>query len=64
MHDIQEVEIVHRSIPLILIVAIVAVLSIILFVIGLMIGYGILHSPLEVFNPKTWLHLLKMTGSD
>ncbi|RXK17550.1 DNA-directed RNA polymerase subunit beta [Macrococcus sp. DPC7161] len=53
----------HRSIPLISIFIVVIVLSILMFVIGLMIGYGVLHSPLEIFNPKTWQHAMELTGS-
>ncbi|RAK48561.1 hypothetical protein BHX94_10835 [Macrococcoides bohemicum] len=45
-------------------VSIVILLMLILFVIGMMIGYGILHSPMDVFKPSTWTHLLKLTGSE
>lgn len=61
---INGTEVIHRRIPILLTVCIVILLMIILFVIGMMIGYGILHSPMDVFKPSTWTHLLKLTGSE
>ncbi|WP_207999173.1 DNA-directed RNA polymerase subunit beta [Macrococcus lamae] len=61
--QVEGTEIVRRKIPMMMIVVVVALLSLLLFIAGLMLGYGILHSPLEVFNPKTWTHILKLTGA-
>ncbi|GGB12417.1 DNA-directed RNA polymerase subunit beta [Macrococcus hajekii] len=57
-------EVVHRKIPILLTIIIVLVLSFILFMIGMMIGYGVLHSPLDVFKPSTWSHIFELTGGN
>lgn len=61
---INGTEVIHRRVPILLTVCIVLLLMIILFVIGMMMGYGILHSPMDIFKPSTWTHLLKLTGSE
>lgn len=61
---INGTEVIHRRMPIMLTICIVIILMILLFVIGMMIGYGILHSPFDIFKPSTWTHLLKLTGSD
>jgi hypothetical protein len=61
--QVEKTDIVYRKLPIMMIVLIVVILSLLLFIIGLMLGYGILHSPLDVFNPKTWTHILKLTGA-
>ncbi|WP_414045684.1 DNA-directed RNA polymerase subunit beta [Macrococcus equi] len=61
---INGTEVIHRRVPILLTVFIVLVLMVILFVVGMMIGYGILHSPIDIFKPSTWTHLFKLTGSE
>ncbi len=61
---INGTEVIHRRIPILFMVSIIILLMMILFVFGMMIGYGILHSPMDVFKPSTWTHLLKLTGSE
>ncbi|KAA1039425.1 DNA-directed RNA polymerase subunit beta [Macrococcus equipercicus] len=56
-------EFIHRKLPLMTVLLIVIILSLLLFLVGLMVGYGILHSPIEVLNPGTWTHILKLTGA-
>lgn len=57
-------EVIHRRIPIMVSIIVVLLLMMLVFVLGLMIGYGILHSPFDIFRPSTWTHLLKLTGSD
>lgn len=61
---INGTEVIHRRVPILFMASIIILLMMILFVIGMMIGYGILHSPMDVFKPSTWTHLLKLTGSE
>lgn len=61
---IDGTEVIHRRIPILLTVGVVLLLMLILFVVGMMIGYGILHSPFDIFRPSTWTHLIKLTGSE
>ncbi|MCU7558099.1 DNA-directed RNA polymerase subunit beta [Macrococcus capreoli] len=60
---INGTEVIHRRIPILFTVCVVFILMLLLFVVGMMIGYGILHSPLDIFKPSTWTHLFKFTGS-
>lgn len=62
VEKIQGVEVEHRVIPLWIKLLILLVLMILLFIVGTMIGYGILHNPFGVFNPETWQHIFDLTG--
>ncbi|GGI41263.1 DNA-directed RNA polymerase subunit beta [Mammaliicoccus stepanovicii] len=62
VETIQGIEIEHRVIPLWIKFLILLVLMILLFIVGTMIGYGILHNPFGVFNPETWQHIFDLTG--
>ena len=44
-------------------ILLVIVLAVLLFLGGLMIGYGIIGdgSPFRVFNPEVWDHILEFT---
>ncbi|MGZ9849920.1 DNA-directed RNA polymerase subunit beta [Macrococcus psychrotolerans] len=61
---IGETEVVHRTVPIYITLSIIFALMIVLFIVGMMIGYGILHSPIDIFKPSTWQHLKELTGSD
>lgn len=61
---IGETEVVHRTVPIYITLLIIFVLMFVLFIVGMMIGYGILHSPIDIFKPSTWQHLKELTGSD
>ncbi|PTI37374.1 MULTISPECIES: DNA-directed RNA polymerase subunit beta [Mammaliicoccus] len=62
VETIQGVEVEHRVIPLWIKLLILLVLMILLFIVGTMIGYGILHNPFGVLNPETWQHIFDLTG--
>lgn len=62
VETIQGVEVEHRVIPLWIKLLILLVLMILFFIVGTMIGYGILHNPFGVFNPETWQHIFDLTG--
>lgn len=62
VETIQGVEVEHRVISLWIKLLILLVLMILLFIVGTMIGYGILHNPFRVFNPETWQHIFDLTG--
>lgn len=62
--NVSGTDVYLKKSPLLKRLIIILIASIVLFVVGMMIGYGILHSPFGVFNPKTWIHLKEMTGSD
>lgn len=62
VETIQGVEVEQRMIPLWMKLVILLILMIILFIVGTMIGYGILHNPFGVFNPETWRHIFDLTG--
>lgn len=62
VETIQGVEVEHRVIPLWIKLLILLVLMILLFIVGTMIGYGILHNPFGVYNPETWQHIFDLTG--
>lgn len=62
--NVDGTDVYLKKSPLLPRLIIILIASIILFVIGMMIGYGILHSPFGIFDPKTWMHLKEMTGSD
>ncbi|WP_323704244.1 DNA-directed RNA polymerase subunit beta [Mammaliicoccus sp. Dog046] len=64
VETVQGVEIEHRVIPLWIKFLILIVLMIILFIVGTMIGYGILQNPFGVFNPETWQHIFELTGGN
>lgn len=50
-------KIVHRKIPMIVRILLYLYIAILLVVIGLMIGYGILGNPFEVFRIETWQYI-------
>ncbi|TDL95390.1 DNA-directed RNA polymerase subunit beta [Macrococcus carouselicus] len=62
MADYLGTEIVHRKVPLLFTILIVLALAGLLFIVGMMLGYGVLHSPLDVFKPSTWTHVFELTG--
>ena len=61
--QIGDTEVIHRTVPIYVTLIFVLVLMAIIFIIGMMIGYGILHSPIDIFKPSTWQHLRELTGS-
>nr|WP_263315083.1 DNA-directed RNA polymerase subunit beta [Mammaliicoccus sp. Marseille-Q6498] len=62
VETIQGIEVEHRVIPLWIKFLILLVLMVLLFIVGTMIGYGILQNPFGVFNPETWQHIFDLTG--
>ncbi|GAA3715435.1 MULTISPECIES: DNA-directed RNA polymerase subunit beta [Salinicoccus] len=54
-------KLVHRRFPLIVRILLYVYVAIIVFFVGLMIGYGILNNPMEVFRLETWEHIINMT---
>lgn len=62
--DVNGTEVYLKKSPLLIRLIIILIAAIVLFVIGMMIGYSILHSPFGIFDPETWTHLKEMTGSD
>ena len=62
VETIQGIEVEHRVIPLWMKLLILLILMVLLFVVGTMIGYGILHNPFGVFTPETWQHIFELTG--
>lgn len=57
----KEKKLVHRRFPLIVRILLYIYVAIILFFLGLMIGFGILENPLEVFRLETWEHIINLT---
>ncbi|MCC4723152.1 MULTISPECIES: DNA-directed RNA polymerase subunit beta [unclassified Salinicoccus] len=57
----QSKKLVHRRFPLIIRILLFIYIAIIVFFGGLMIGYGILDNPMEVFRIETWEHIINMT---
>lgn len=58
----KDIEVETASTSLLWILIFLVIASTVLFVIGLMIGYGILHSPFGIFSPETWQHVIDLTG--
>ncbi|MBP1939928.1 DNA-directed RNA polymerase subunit beta [Phocicoccus pinnipedialis] len=54
-------KLVHRKFPLLVRILIYLYLALMLSIIGLMIGYGILDNPFEVFRIETWEHIIDLT---
>lgn len=57
----QSKNLVHRRFPLIVRVLLFVYIAVIVFFVGLMIGYGILDNPIEVFRLETWEHIINLT---
>ncbi|CAM3407805.1 DNA-directed RNA polymerase subunit beta [Nosocomiicoccus ampullae] len=53
----KETKIVHRRFPMLVRLLLYIYVALMLVVIGLMIGYGILSNPFEVFRIETWQHI-------
>lgn len=53
----KETKIVHRRFPMLVRLLLYIYVALMLVVIGLMIGYGILNNPFEVFRIETWQHI-------
>ncbi|SOC42667.1 DNA-directed RNA polymerase subunit beta [Salinicoccus kekensis] len=54
-------KLVHRRFPLVVRILLFLYVAIIIFFAGLMIGYGILANPFEVFRLETWEHIINLT---
>ncbi|AQL55711.1 DNA-directed RNA polymerase subunit beta [Abyssicoccus albus] len=54
-------KVVLRKFPLFARILIVLYLAILLFIVGLMIGFGILGNPMDVFDLDTWKHIVELT---
>lgn len=54
-------KLVHRKFPLLVRILIFLYVALMLSIIGLMIGYGILDNPFEVFRIETWEHIINLT---
>ncbi|GAB3058265.1 DNA-directed RNA polymerase subunit beta [Salinicoccus sesuvii] len=57
----QSKKLVHRRFPLIIRIMLFIYIAIIVFFAGLMIGFGILDNPMEVFRIETWEHIINLT---
>ncbi len=57
----QSKKLVHRRFPLIVRILLFVYIAVIVFFVGLMIGFGILDNPIEVFRLETWEHIIKLT---
>ncbi len=57
----QSKKLVHRRFPLIVRVLLFVYIAVIVFFVGLMIGFGILDNPIEVFRLETWEHIINLT---
>jgi len=53
----KETKIFHRRFPMLVRLLLYIYVALMLVVIGLMIGYGILSNPFEVFRIETWQHI-------
>lgn len=58
----QSKKLVHRRFPLVVRLLLFIYIAIIIFFVGLMIGYGILSNPFEVFRLETWEHIFNLAG--
>lgn len=54
-------KIVHRRFPLVVRILLFVYIAIIIFFVGLMMGYGILDNPFEIFRLETWEHIINLT---
>ncbi|AKG74784.1 DNA-directed RNA polymerase subunit beta [Salinicoccus halodurans] len=57
----QSKKLVHRRFPLIVRILLFVYVAVIIFFVGLMIGFGILDNPIEVFRLETWEHIINLT---
>lgn len=57
----QTKKLVHRRFPLIVRILLFVYIAVIIFFVGLMIGFGILDTPIEVFRLETWEHIINLT---
>jgi len=57
----QSKKLVHRRFPLIVRILLFVYIAVIVFFVGLMIGFGILDNPIEVFRLETWEHIINLT---
>lgn len=57
----QTKKLVHRRFPLIVRILLFVYIAVIIFFVGLMIGFGILDNPIEVFRLETWEHIINLT---
>lgn len=57
----QSKKLVHRRFPLIVRILLFVYIAVIIFFVGLMIGFGILDNPIEVFRLETWEHIINLT---
>jgi hypothetical protein len=58
----QSKKLVHRRFPLAVRLLLFIYIAIIIFFVGLMIGYGILGNPIDIFRIETWEHIINLTG--
>lgn len=54
-------KLVHRRFPLVVRILLFVYIAIIIFFVGLMMGYGILDNPFEIFRLETWEHIINLT---
>ena len=54
-------KLVHRRFPLVVRILLFIYIAIIIFFVGLMMGYGILDNPFEIFRIETWEHIINLT---
>lgn len=54
-------KLVHRRFPLVVRILLFVYIAIIIFFVGLMMGYGILENPFEIFRLETWEHIINLT---
>lgn len=54
-------KLVYRKFPLLVRILIFLYVALMLSIVGLMIGYGILDNPFEVFRIETWEHIIDLT---
>lgn len=54
-------KLVHRRFPLVVRILLFVYIAIIIFFVGLMMGYGILDNPFEIFRIETWEHIINLT---
>ncbi|WP_052254763.1 DNA-directed RNA polymerase subunit beta [Salinicoccus sp. YB14-2] len=54
-------KLVHRRFPLVVRILLFVYIAIIVIFVGLMMGYGILGNPFEIFRIETWEHIINLT---
>ena len=54
-------KLVHRRFPLVVRILLFLYIATIVFFVGLMMGYGILGNPFEIFRIETWEHIINLT---